>query len=92
MENEKLSIGMKIHSKYNYDIEFSDIITIKPGDVLQLLKYSKDEPGWVYCRNLEGQEGWVPESSFTEKNDINKTTEIYSSQELQVQKGDLIII
>lgn len=92
MENKKLHSGMRVQAKDSYEIEFSDPIKITKGCELRLIKYSKDSPGWVYCRNEVSQEGWVPESAITALNDKKIAKHDYSAQELQVQKGEMLLI
>ena len=36
----------------------------QPGDVLDVLEEDV-QSGWLWCRNREGREGWVPVSTVT---------------------------
>lgn len=92
MENKELLSGMQVQAKESYEIEFKDPIKITQGEILKLLKYSEEDPGWVYCSNEEGKEGWVPESSITTLNEKHIAKHDYFAQELQVKKGESLLI
>lgn len=92
MENKELHSGMQVQAKESYEIEFKKPIKIIKGDELHLIKYSKDDPGWVFCRNEIDQEGWVPESAIIIIDEKHIAKHDYSAQELRVQKGEIVLI
>lgn len=92
MEQKKLVTGMKVHALDSYEIEFTNILSVKGGDKLQFIKYSDDEPGWVYCAGPNDQEGWMPLSSIIQGNNDNIAKNAYTSQELKVEKEEVLTI
>ena len=54
MNKYQLSPGMNVETLDGYEIEFKNTLEIKTGDELTIIKYSDDDPGWVYCKNIHG--------------------------------------
>lgn len=92
MKDEQITVGIKVETLNKYIAEFENPIEIVPGDELKIIKYSPDEPGWVYCINNAGIEAWIPENCINKSVGKILANKRYNSKELEVEKGDLLLV
>lgn len=65
---------------------------MRKGEVLTSIPKESEWAGWVWCVNDSGKGAWVPESYIEKVGDRCKALSDYSSNELNVRKGELLSI
>ncbi len=70
-----------------YAAAYADPIAFEAGDAVEVQKPDAEFPGWYWCRNRIGKEGWV-HRSFLER-DAGRTVAVraYSARELSVEEN-----
>ena len=61
---------------------------MKTGDSVEVGRADSDDPGWLWCRALDGREGWVPVELLSGQGAQALMLEDYSAKELAVFAGD----
>ena len=67
------------------------IIAIK-GTLVKCIKRDPDFPGWVWCEDATGLDGWVPESYLQFDGDHAELLEDYDALELTISEGERLDI
>lgn len=76
-----------------YDTQYPDPLTMNSGDTLKILKTKDDEwPGWVFCENIGGKQGWVPENIIKIDEDRAIAQQEYEAREVSVMEGEIVRI
>ena len=71
-----------------YISAFPEPITLKIGDIVDILDKKSDWKGWVWCQTQNHTFGWVPESIITRTGTKGKIKTNYDATELSVEVGD----
>ena len=76
-----------------HETKYPDPLTMNPGDELKILKRRDDEvPGWVFCENGTGKQGWVPENVIKIEADRAIAQQGYDAREVPVMEGEIVRI
>ena len=78
----------------DYQAPYPDPIQVKKSETV-MLGLQKETPitGWVWCTNVEGKSGWVPESYIDiENGETGKMRCDYDAIELAIQKDELLTV
>jgi len=78
----------------DYQAAYSDPITMRIGDELQL-NGQKDNWNnwlWLWCTNQSGKSGWVPECYVKQDGDKGQALFDYDAIELSVSMGDVLLV
>lgn len=77
-----------------YHASTSDPIILKKGDLLEVENRETDWKGWIYGKNKQGKEGWIPKHylQIDKKRNQARTLKDYNAIELNVSKGEIFII
>lgn len=75
-----------------YKSAYSDPLVVKKGDELKKSDKESKWKGWLWCTNMSGKSGWVPESYLFKSG--NKYTALceYIATELSVNVGDILYV
>jgi SH3-like domain-containing protein len=72
-----------------WKIMYVDPITVAAGELISVGKEDPDWPGWRWCRDARGKEGWVPEAFISDGKRIARD---YTARELAASPGDEVEI
>lgn len=70
----------------------SDPLEVVEGQNVTVGDESTEWPGFVWCTNLEGKGGWVPEAYLDQATGAGVMRCDYSAAELSVAPGDVLIL
>jgi len=78
----------------DYKASTSDPIRIEEGDLLEVEFRETYWKGWIWCRSIEGKEGWIPKNyiQIDEKKFRAIALRDYDAIELTVKKGEKFTI
>lgn len=85
---------MEYKIKENYRTKYTDPITLSAGDTVLLGKEETEEiwKGWIWAEH-KGKSGWIPlQIVEKEKDGRGRITQDYTARELDVSKGDKVIV
>jgi uncharacterized protein YgiM (DUF1202 family) len=87
----------KLDKKYckvitEYISAFPEPLLIKKGESLRIENKKSEWPGWVWCINNDGNEGWIPKSYLKLKGKQYIVIKDYDATELTVSKGQELLI
>jgi len=77
--------GQVVHE---YQTQYPNPLMMQPGDVLQLGRKDTDWPDWIWCTNMEGKSGWVPERYLDIQDKHGTAKRDYTAAELDAQTGE----
>lgn len=76
-----------------YETQYPDPLIMNSGDQLKILKKKDGEwPGWVFCENIGGKQGWVPENIVKIDADTAIAQQGYEAREVSVMEGEIVRI
>ena len=75
-----------------YEAQYPDPLNMSVGDVLKVLKRDPEWPGWIFCENVNGKKGWVPENSVKIDGDNGVAQQSFVARELSVMEGEIVRI
>lgn len=78
----------KVRVKSPYHSPFPDPIKLKRGEKVKVEKRVCEWSGWVWCEDIDGKTGWVPQSYVQIKGNSGKLLVDYDATELSVKKGE----
>jgi SH3-like domain-containing protein len=78
----------KAHVQRKYEAQYRDPIQVKAGESVEVVRADNDDPGWLWCRAMDGREGWVPVQLLSGQGVRAVIREDYSAKELAVFPGD----
>ena len=84
--------GKKARVKANYASSSFDPLIFRKGESVVTTYESEDWPGWIWCINNDGKNGWAPISYLEISEDSAKALRDYSAAELTVREGDELIV
>ena len=64
-ESEPAVAGSRIVVRDAYQTQYSDPISFRAGDEIQVRQSDSAYPDWYWCRGPDDREGWVPERVTT---------------------------
>ena len=64
-ESEPAVAGSRIVVRDAYQTQYSDPISFRAGDEIQVRQSDSAYPAWYWCRGPDDREGWVPERVTT---------------------------
>lgn len=77
----------------SYDTQYPDQLTMEVGDEMKIVKRKDDEwPGWVFCQNKNGKQGWIPENAIMIDGESAVAQQSYVARELSVMEGEIVRI
>jgi hypothetical protein len=71
---------------------YSDPIILRRGDAVEIGKCDDEWPGWIWCTNVQGKSGWVPEAFLRMEHGRAFAAGDYDARELNVQVGDRLTV
>ena len=71
---------------------FPDPLKIKIGQSLTIIPKESEYPGWIWCVDRDGKDGWVPASYVKQYGDYGIALFDYDATELSVQIGEELTI
>lgn len=76
-----------------YRIQYTDPLCVEAGENVSVGREDNEFPGWKWCKELGGGEGWVPVELLSDAT-ATVTTVLcdYSSRELAVQLGEEVTV
>jgi len=78
----------KARVQRKYEAQYQDPIQVKAGESVEVGRADNDDPGWLWCRAMDGREGWVPAELLSRQGARAVMREDYSAKELAVFAGD----
>lgn len=72
----------------DFQAAYPDPLSVRAGDRLTPGKRDDEWQGWVWCTNIEGKGGWVPESWLTTVEGGAVIRRDYTAAELTVTRGE----
>jgi uncharacterized protein YgiM (DUF1202 family) len=75
-----------------YETPYPDPLKLAQGEVLTIGDRKSDWPGWVWCTDSSGKQGWVPESWLGRNGDRAVLKRDYDATELTVAEGDELVV
>jgi hypothetical protein len=78
--------------KTNYTAAYPDPLKYKKGDIVELKAKESEWKGWIWCKNKEGQERWVPRSYLEIQGEVAQFNQDYDATELSVSIGEKLVI
>jgi uncharacterized protein YgiM (DUF1202 family) len=77
----------------DYQAEYTDPIQANAGDEVTIdLDRKTDIAGWVWCTNLAGKSGWVPQAYIENEGNVHKMRCDYNAIELTVHVGEILTV
>jgi SH3-like domain-containing protein len=70
-----------------YAATYADPISFEAGDRVEVQRPDAEFPGWHWCRNRSGKEGWVHRSFLEGEAGMTVGIRAYSARELSVDVG-----
>jgi hypothetical protein len=82
----------KARVKANYKSSSLDPMFVLKGEPLVVAYESEEWPGWIWCINNEGKNGWVPLNYIEINSDSAVAIRDYDASELTVMAGEEVIV
>lgn len=77
----------------SYETQYPDPLVAEPGNGLTIVKRRDDEwPGWVFCQNDSGKQGWVPDNILKIEGDRAVAQQSYIAREISAMEGEIVRI
>jgi uncharacterized protein YgiM (DUF1202 family) len=92
-----MNISSEFKPKYikvcnDYNAAYPDPLKVTEGEIMIIIRDDAEWPGWIWCRNSNGKEGWVPKNyARIEKNQAVMICD-YNAAELTVSSGEKLLI
>lgn len=74
-----------------YDICYPNPLSLNEGDEVEVLKSEQDDSewfGWHYCKDQDGNEGWISNDFMALNNNKGTLIKSYSAKELSAETGE----
>jgi SH3-like domain-containing protein len=68
-----------------WKVMYTDPLNVRAGEALIVGEDDPEWPGWRWCTDAHGKEGWVPEAFIGAGQAIERD---YTARELEVRVGD----
>ena len=68
----------------------SNPLAMLGGDELKVGRRDDEWPGWVFCEDTAGRQGWVPEKYVRISGEKGIAEEGYVAQELSAVEGEIV--
>lgn len=65
-------------------------ITVRAGDELKIGRGDDEWPGWLFCKDSTGREGWVPEKYLKITGEKGLALQDYTAHELSAVEGEIV--
>lgn len=76
----------------SYETQYADPLAMEPGHSLKIVKRDEEWPGWIFCENAGGKQGWVPENNLKINGDQAVAQQSYVAREISVMEGEIVRI
>ena len=76
----------------DYKSPYSDPLKIQKGENVQIRNKESEWPGWVWCKNIESKERWIPSSYLDIQGNLGMMLQDYEATELNVSIGEELVI
>lgn len=85
--------GQKAIAIKAWHVNFPDPLVLSQGGQVNTHHSDDDFPGWIWCTQTGGKQGWVPESWLTSLSDtLAVAKQDYNAVELEVHPGDNFVL
>ncbi|MFH1728317.1 MAG: SH3 domain-containing protein [Pseudomonadota bacterium] len=81
-------LSIKIKVIKNYTSAYPNPIKVKLNEMVEIKEKETDWEGWLWCKNKNDIEGWVPEKIIKREGNIGKVLRDYEATELTVAAGE----
>lgn len=83
--------AMQLPVRRAYAVQYPDPIDLAAGAAVTVVRRDDEFTRWVWCRAVDGREGWVPETILSSTTPGPATvSEPYSARELPLQAGAVV--
>ncbi len=72
----------------SYQAQYPDPIVMKKGEPITPGRRDPEWPGWVWCTDIRGKSGWVPERYIDQHGEASRALQDYAAIELTVNAGE----
>ena len=79
---------MSVEVTNAYTSQYPDPICFETGAELEVKRGDPQYPGWFWCREASGKEGWVHQSFLTACTGTTTSIRAYSARELTAVVGE----
>ncbi len=76
----------------DYQAQYPDPITMRADEPITPGRRDPEWPGWVWCTDIRGKSGWVPESYIDQQGGAGRALKDYSAVELTVNAGEELVL
>ena len=85
------NIAMRFSVRHAYAVQYPDPITLSAGAEVTVVRRDDEFTHWVWCRAIDGREGWVPETILSSTTPGPATvSESYSARELPLEAAEVV--
>ena len=78
--------------KTNYTAAYPDPLKFNKGDMVEVQVKESEWTGWIWCKNNEGQERWIPRAYLDVQGNQAMINQDYDATELSVSIGEKLMI
>lgn len=71
----------------SYQSAYPDPLLLRKGNEVRLIRADPAWPGWLFCQDSSGKQGWIPLSCL-QGDDVLTLTKDYDATELTVSEGE----
>ena len=75
-----------------YRISYPDPLIVRAGDELNVGKEDPEYPGWVWCTDIDGKGGWVPDDCIELAGENARARYDYAATELSATVGEELVM
>ncbi len=72
----------------DYQAQYPDPIAMQKGEAITPGRRDAEWPGWVWCTDIRGKSGWVPEKYIESRGETGRALQDYNAIELTVTAGE----
>ncbi len=76
----------------DYQSAVQNPLVLRAGEMVQVVQRDEIWPGWVWCTDQNGNNGWVPERYLLRRDAGAVLCSDYNGKELTVKAGDELIV
>lgn len=69
---------------------YADALVVNTDDTVALAARDDEWPGWIWCRDVAGKGGWLPEEITEQNGDSGRVREPFDTIELTVEIGEFV--
>jgi uncharacterized protein YgiM (DUF1202 family) len=65
-------------------------VTVRAGEELRIGRRDDEWPGWVFCEDSTGRQGWIPEKYLKITGEEGMAEQDYTARELSAVEGEIV--